>query len=361
MKVKKFEKNGIVLLNKEKGVSSFGAINRLKWLIKANKVGHAGTLDPMAEGLLIVMLNNATKFSDDLMKKDKEYYVELEMGYETDTYDTEGEITEKGNVNVSQDEIESVINSFVGEIEQTPPMYSAIKINGEKLYDLARKGIEVERKARKIRINYIKDIKIDFSENKVSFYTSVSSGTYIRSLVRDIGQKLGTFATMTKLVRTQIDKYYLKNAVTLSEIEKLLEQENVEENRDFVKRQKIEMKKDESIEEKIYGILENIFDKESNVKRELKIQDIIKFKDIEEILEYKEIVISNDKYLKLKNGMTVLVGFRKLENIKGYRENTILKVFVTNGKTQKREFKGVVKIIKIGYDKVYLKRDKYFL
>ena len=107
--------------------------------------------------------------------------------------------------------------------------------------------------------------------------------------------------------------------------------------------------------------MENIFDKESNVKRELKIQDIIKFKDIEEILEYKEVVISNDKYLKLKNGMTVLVGFRKLENIKGYRENTILKVFVTNGKTQKREFKRVVKIIKIGYDKVYLKRDKYFL
>ena len=112
-------------------------------------------------------------------------------------------------------------------------MYSAIKINGEKLYDLARKGIEVERKARKNSYKLYKDIKIDFSENKVSFYTSVSSGTYIRSLVRDIGQKLGTFATMTKLVRTQIDKYYLKDAVTLSEIEKLLEQENVEENRNF--------------------------------------------------------------------------------------------------------------------------------
>ena len=125
-----FKNDGIVLLNKSKGISSFKAINKLKWIIKSNKVGHAGTLDPIAEGLLIVMVNNATKFSDNLMKRDKEYFVELELGYETDTYDTEGEITEKyeGNLNISDEKILEVINSFTGEIMQVPPMYSAIKI-----------------------------------------------------------------------------------------------------------------------------------------------------------------------------------------------------------------------------------------
>ena len=136
-----FKNDGIVLLNKSKGISSFKAINKLKWIIKSNKVGHAGTLDPIAEGLLIVMVNNATKFSDNLMKKDKEYFVELELGYETATYDTEGEVTEKyeSEINISYEKIFEVINSFIGEIMQVPPMYSAIKINGEKLYELARK------------------------------------------------------------------------------------------------------------------------------------------------------------------------------------------------------------------------------
>ena len=208
-----FKSDGIVLLNKSRGISSFKAINKLKWIIGSSKVGHAGTLDPIAEGLLIVMINNATKFSDNLMKRDKEYFVELELGYETDTYDTEGEITEKyeGNIDISNKEIIEVINSFTGEIMQVPPMYSAIKINGEKLYELARKGIEVEREARKVKIYSIREINVESKEKcKISFYTEVSSGTYIRSLVRDIGRKLGVYATMTRLVRTKIDKYNIE-------------------------------------------------------------------------------------------------------------------------------------------------------
>ena len=220
-----FKSDGIVLLNKSKGISSFKAINKLKWIIKSNKVGHAGTLDPIAEGLLIVMVNNATKFSDNLMKKDKEYFVELELGYETATYDTEGEITEKyeGEINISDEKIFEAIRSFTGEIMQMPPMYSAIKINGEKLYELARKGIEVERQARKVKIYSIREINIE--QNKISFYTEVSSGTYIRSLVKDIGRKLGVYATMTKLVRTKIDKYSMDESVSLEEIEKKLNDE----------------------------------------------------------------------------------------------------------------------------------------
>ena len=220
-----FKNDGIVLLNKSRGISSFKAINKLKWIIGSGKVGHAGTLDPIAEGLLIVMINNATKFSDNLMKKDKEYFVELELGYETDTYDTEGEITEKyeGNLNISDEKILEVINSFTGEIMQVPPMYSAIKINGEKLYELARKGIEVEREARKVKIYSIREINVEYKEKcKISFYTEVSSGTYIRSLVRDIGRKLGVYATMTRLVRTKIDKYNIEESVSMEEIEEKL-------------------------------------------------------------------------------------------------------------------------------------------
>ena len=171
------------------------------------------------------MINNATKFSNNLMKRDKEYFVELELGYETDTYDTEGEITEKyeGNINISDEKIIEAVNSFAGEIMQVPPMYSAIKINGEKLYELARKGIEVEREARKVKIYSIREINVEHKEKcRISFYTEVSSGTYIRSLVRDIGRKLGVYATMTRLVRTKIDKYSIEESVLLEEIEEKL-------------------------------------------------------------------------------------------------------------------------------------------
>lgn len=332
-----FKNDGIVLLNKSRGISSFKAINKLKWIIGSGKVGHAGTLDPIAEGLLIVMINNATKFSDNLMKKDKEYFVELELGYETATYDTEGEITEKyeGNLNISDEKILEVINSFTGEIMQVPPMYSAIKINGEKLYELARKGIEVEREARKVKIYSIREIHVENKEKcRISFYTEVSSGTYIRSLVRDIGRKLGVYATMTRLVRTKIDRYSIEESVLLEEIEEKL------------------AKGKEAPKE---NISEDISDNTEKVK------EIIKFKNIECIFNYEKISVSEEKYKKLKNGMTVLVGFKKFKEIYTVIENKLYSVYVKNEMTKQKEFKGIVKVIRKGHDKVYLKREKYFI
>ena len=330
-----FKNDGIVLLNKSKGISSFKAINKLKWIIKSNKVGHAGTLDPIAEGLLIVMVNNATKFSDNLMKRDKEYFVELELGYETATYDTEGEITEKyeGEINISDERIFEVINSFTGEIMQIPPMYSAIKINGEKLYELARKGIEVERQARKIKIYSIREINIE--QNKISFYAEVSNGTYIRSLVRDIGRKLGVYATMTRLVRTKIDKYSINESVSLEEIEKKLNNQK--------------------------EIFEDDSDNENNVDRNGEIEEVIKFKNIECIFNYEKITLSEEKYKKLKNGMTVLVGFKKFKDIYVVAENKLYCVYVKNEISGKKEFKGIVKVKRKSHDKIYLKREKYFI
>lgn len=165
----------------------------------------------MAEGLLLIMVNDATKFSDNLMKHDKTYYVSLEFGYETNTYDLEGEITNKytSNMDISLDKILKILDKFKGKIMQVPPMYSALKLNGRKLCDLAREGINLDLPAREVQIYDIYDVFLN--EKFLSFRVSVSSGTYIRSLVRDIGREIGYFATMTKLVREKIDEFSLKD------------------------------------------------------------------------------------------------------------------------------------------------------
>ena len=356
---KNFTKDGLILLNKSKGISSFGAINHLKRVIKAKKVGHAGTLDPMAEGLMIVMINDATKFSDDLMKKEKEYYVEMELGYKTDTYDLEGTVVERyeSEISVSNAQIIKAVNSFKGKIKQIPPMYSAIKVDGKKLYDLARKGVEVERAERNVEISEIRKIKIirpdknlKVNENiKISFYVKVSSGTYIRSLVYDIGEKLGVFATMTRLVRTKIGRFEIEDAIDLekaeAEIDKL--KELVEAKRE---------------NESFWAT------KSDAVIRAEKIREIVCFVEIEYVLDYFGINVSNEKYGKLKNGMTVIDTFKKFENIskevnmrKNIKENQKFKIYVRNRDINEREFRGIVKIVNIKGDRIYLKRDKYFL
>ena len=211
--------DGIILLNKEKDISSFKAINHLKYKLKLKKTGHAGTLDPLAEGLMIVLVNDATKLSDMLLKQSKEYYAECELGYETDTYDCTGEKTQvyDGEITVDRETIINTLEGFQGDYDQTPPMYSAIKVNGKKLYDLARKGIEIERKSKIVNIDYIDRITVN--GNKVGFYIHVGSGTYIRSVIQDFGRRLGTYATMTKLIRTKIGKFSLENAYREKEIE----------------------------------------------------------------------------------------------------------------------------------------------
>lgn len=351
-----FTKDGIILLNKSKGISSFKAIDELKRKIKAKKAGHAGTLDPMAEGLMVVMINDATKFSGDLMKKDKEYYVEMELGYKTDTYDSEGKVIEeyKSEIELSDSQIIRTIHSFKGRIKQVPPMYSAIKVEGQKLYDLARKGIEIERMPRDVEIMNIYKIKIhrpkeNSSRIKISFYAHVSSGTYIRSLVHDIGEKLKVFATMTKLVRTKIGRLSIEDAVSLEEVQSEIGKlkELVEEKRE---------------NESFWAT------KSDAAIRAEKIREIVCFVEIEYILDYYGINVSNEKYGKLKNGMTVIDTFKKFENIgknikrqEHIRENQKFKIYVRNRDTQKREFKGIVKIASIRGNRIYLKRDKYFL
>ena len=351
-----FTKDGIILLNKSKGISSFKAIDELKRKIKAKKAGHAGTLDPMAEGLMVAMINDATKFSGDLMKKDKEYYVEMELGYKTDTYDSEGKVIEeyKSEIELSDSQIIRTIHSFKGRIKQVPPMYSAIKVEGQKLYDLARKGIEIERMPRDVEIMNIYKIKIhrpkeNSSKIKISFYAHVSSGTYIRSLVHDIGEKLKVFATMIKLVRTKIGRLSIEDAVSLEEVQSEIGKlkELVEEKRE---------------NESFWAT------KSDAAIRAEKIREIVCFVEIEYILDYYGINVSNEKYGKLKNGMTVIDTFKKFENIgkdikrqEHIRENQKFKIYVRNRDTQKREFKGIVKIVSIRGNRIYLKRDKYFL
>ena len=302
------KKDGIILLNKVKGISSFKAINQIKWNIGASKIGHAGTLDPMAEGLMVVMVNSATKFSDDLMKKDKEYYVEMELGYETDTYDTEGKKTKiyDGIIEYDEQNVRDVINSFIGIQDQIPPMYSALKVNGKKMYEMAREGIEIERKPRRVEIYSIRDITI--KGKMITFYVEVSSGTYIRSLVRDIGEKLSFWATMTKLIRTRIDKHSLENAFLFEEIEKT----------------------------------EN--------KEELVI-------DIESLFDYEQITLSKNELLKLSNGMTTILELSKygISNA-GDLTNKKLKVYSSNN-----EFVGIANILKFDESNMYIKRDKYFV
>ena len=211
--------NKIILINKEKGISSYKKIREIQKKYNYSKIGHAGTLDPMAEGLVIAMSDNATKLSDMLMKKDKIYQVEMCLYYQTDTLDLEGNIVyiDEEKKICKEKEIIDAISSFIGTSMQKPPMYSAIKLNGLKMYELARKNIEVDIPDRQVNIYYINNIKI--TGDKISFETKVSSGTYIRSLVRDIGLKLGTYATMTKLVRTKIDNFKLPEDIEIMEVD----------------------------------------------------------------------------------------------------------------------------------------------
>lgn len=211
----------ILILNKPKNISSFSYIQKIRKEENIKKIGHAGTLDPLAEGMMIVMANGATKFSDYLMKKDKTYLVEMELGYETDTLDLEGKkINEyKGEIEINIELLNEVLNKYKGKINQIPPMYSAIKKDGIKLYQLARSGEKIELEARDVEIYNIYDVK--FNNKKIRFRCDVSSGTYIRSLVRDIGRELGYYATMTELFREKVGKFCKKDfnkKITIEEI-----------------------------------------------------------------------------------------------------------------------------------------------
>lgn len=215
--------DGVINVLKPKGITSFDVVRDIRKIAKIKKVGHTGTLDPLASGVLPVCIGKATKIVDYIMEGTKTYRVEMKLGTTTDTYDREGTVLEEKEVSVSPEEVEKAIEKYKGDIEQVPPMYSALKVNGQKLYDLARKGIEVEREARKIQIHDICILSIDLPY--IIFDVKCSKGTYIRSLCFDIGNDLGSGAVMWNLERLEASPFNIKEAIKLED----LNEENIKQ------------------------------------------------------------------------------------------------------------------------------------
>ncbi len=215
-----FSAGAILNINKPEGKSSFYVVKKVRYLTKT-KVGHSGTLDPFATGVLLICTGKATKKSSELMNLPKWYVGEIELGKTTDTEDVTGEIIAENSVpELSTDEINEILQKFVGEIEQIPPMFSAKKVGGKRLYRLARKGIEVERKPHRVHIYNIK--LLEFSSPVLKIEVNCSKGTYIRSLARDIGEVIGCGAHLKSLVRTRIGPYSLDDSLNLEELPDLI-------------------------------------------------------------------------------------------------------------------------------------------
>ena len=218
--------NGIINVYKEEGYTSFDVVAKLRGITKIRKIGHTGTLDPDATGVLPVCIGSATKLVDMLTDKTKEYVADMKLGITTDTQDISGQVIDKKEVNITIDEFRDAILSFIGASKQIPPMYSALKVDGKKLCDMARAGITVERKPRDININDIEILDIDRTSAKVR--VSCSKGTYIRTLCNDIGESLGCGAVMTGLVRTRSGSFSIDKAYRLDQIEELSQKGELE-------------------------------------------------------------------------------------------------------------------------------------
>lgn len=209
--------DGIINIYKEAGYTSFDVVAKLRGILKQKKIGHTGTLDPDAEGALPICIGKATKICEYLTDKDKTYHALLRLGVTTDTQDMSGTVLSEKSADVDTGELESLIHGFVGKIKQVPPMYSAIKVGGKKLCDLARKGIEVERKAREIEIYSIDVLSVDMP--LVDMRVHCSKGTYIRALCHDIGAAAGCGGCMEKLLRVKAGGFSVKDSVRLNEVE----------------------------------------------------------------------------------------------------------------------------------------------
>ena len=219
--------NGIINVYKEKGYTSFDVVAKLRGIFKQKKIGHTGTLDPDAEGVLPVCLGKATKVCDLLTDKSKEYEAVLLLGKVTDTQDITGTVLEEKDVKVTEEAVRETVLSFVGDYMQIPPMYSALKVNGKKLCDLAREGKTVERQARPVKILTI-DI-LDVTLPRVRMRVHCSKGTYIRTLCKDIGEFLGCGAAMKTLVRTRVSEFFLEQALTLGQIEQAVKERKIQD------------------------------------------------------------------------------------------------------------------------------------
>ncbi len=220
--------HGIINVYKEKGFTSHDVVAKLRGIAGQRKIGHTGTLDPDAVGVLPVCLGRATKVCDLLTEKDKTYEALLLLGVETDTQDTSGEVLREGDTSsLTEEQVEAAIFSYVGEYNQIPPMYSALKVNGKKLYELAREGKTVERKARRVKIHSIRIVEMNLPRIRIE--VECSKGTYIRTLCHDIGEKLGCGGCMEELIRTKVSCFELSESYKLSELQQMKAEGNLEQ------------------------------------------------------------------------------------------------------------------------------------
>ncbi|NLC18231.1 MAG: tRNA pseudouridine(55) synthase TruB [Clostridiales bacterium] len=222
--------DGIINVYKEKGYTSHDVVAKLRKILQTKKIGHTGTLDPDAEGVLVVCIGKGTKLSDMIAGKDKSYRTIMKLGITTDTQDLSGNVIKSGEVNVGFDQIQRQIKGFIGEYMQLPPMYSAIKVGGKKLYEYAREGKEVERRPRSVRIMDIRILDYNDKEHEVTMEVDCSKGTYIRTLLHDIGRALGCGGAMKELLRTRVGGFGIDGAIRLSDISRLQEEGRLSEH-----------------------------------------------------------------------------------------------------------------------------------
>ena len=292
--------SGILNVNKEVGISSNKCVGLVKKALNMKKVGHTGTLDLEAGGVLPIVIGKATRVSDFLMDEKKEYITEAIFGSRTDTLDWSGQVVEESDKTFTKDELISEMENFKGQITQVPPMYSAIKINGSKMYDLARKGIEVERKTRKVTIYDFKLLDFDFP--KATFEITCSKGTYIRTLIDDLGEALGSFAYVNKLTRSKVGDFVIEEAISSADL--------------------LEMDKDQ--------ILKRIKPVDYALK------------------DYKEIRLDKTYFKQATNGMTMRVDALYSDNLlRVYVEDQ----FIGLGKNFKNEDRYFLKMEKVFYEK----------
>ena len=264
--------NGFILVNKKKDMTSRDVVNILTKILNTKKIGHTGTLDPFAEGILLIAVNKGLKVVKLLNYKDKEYIAKVRLGIKTDTLDITGNILEEKKEELNKEELLEVLKSFIGDYSYEVPIYSAIKVNGKKLYEYARNNQKVELP---IKNSYIYDIKlIDFKDNSFTFSVKVSNGTYIRALVRDISKKLNKLMTLEELIRTKVDNLLIENSYTLEDIKnnnfKLLK------INDLLNYKEVELSRD--LEDKVLN--------GNKIKLEEKEDNILFIKEKEEIAVY---------------------------------------------------------------------------
>lgn len=295
--------NGIINVFKPKDMTSHDVVNILRRITGIKRIGHTGTLDPMATGVLPICIGKATRVSEYLLNLDKEYIADLTLGSQTDTLDMEGEVINTSDKEVSRERIIEVVNTYVGDVLQTPPMYSALKFKGKKLYELAREGKTVERPKRKIKIYSIDILNID-DNKKITFKVHCSRGTYIRSLCDDIGFDLGTFGYMSYLMRSKAGSFEIQDSYSLDYLKNL----NVDEIREVLipMDRSLDHMDSFQIEDKYYDRLIN------GVK--IKLEGRIDFKDDKEYRVYckdlfigigRIVNIDSELYMKMKKVLLI--------------------------------------------------------